>query len=148
MRKQVMKLTLLATFVMSGCVAEIGEGESEDEFDELALGLTGTCQGSVVGSDFVDYCNFSRNDTEEVKVTVTGTGNGSNELDVKLQEQRANGNWITLSHFELTMPNQTGNTGWVAVLDTTPLTSEDLRVRLGRKVGTQAIDWDATIESR
>ncbi len=117
----------------------------------LALGLAGAwpgvaqaSDGCVAGANTVDYLTFTANDLAWVDYTICGEGSGSNELDVKIQQQRSGGGWTTLVHFELNMPSdcQSGN---FFVLDEFDSSTELLRVRLSRKIGTKKICYEVDL---
>ena len=97
--------------------------------------------GRVSGSNTVDYVNFSGNfSAGTYTLGFRAEGSGSNKLTVKVQQRKNGGGWKTIASDNVDLGDVNG-CGYESI-QYTLTSSEEIRYRFSRKVGTNAIDYD------
>lgn len=99
--------------------------------------------GSLSGTDTLDTIVFTVDLPATISYTVTAKGKGNNELRVRTG-QKAILIWAQIHDFKVS-PSKSKSRSFDTNLDlTTPTTDnkQDIRIRLSRKIGTKAIDWE------
>lgn len=99
--------------------------------------------GSLSGTDTLDTIMFTVNLPATISYTISAKGKGKNDLRVRTG-QKAILIWAQIHDFDVS-PGKNKSREFDTNLDlTTPTTDnkQDIRIRLSRKIGTKAIDWE------